>query len=82
MANYDKQEELLTALTELRAIKRGGMDLFFRLEDSLGEVGDLANELLAGNKAQQEAGKKASAIFRKLSDKVYELQTLINIGEL
>lgn len=73
---------MLKALIELRVIKRDGMDLFFRLEDAYGKLGAVTNELLSGNKAENAAGRKVSCCFKELSELIYELQTIINIGEL
>lgn len=81
-SSLNEQVEMLKALIELRVIKRDGMDLFFRLEDAISGLGSVRNNLLAGNKAEKEAGKKVSTHFSELYDLIYELQTLINIGEL
>lgn len=81
-SKINEQIEMLKALIELRVIKRDGMDLFFRLEDAYGRLGALRNDLLDGNKTEQAAGKKVGVCFSELSDLIYELQTIINIGEL
>ncbi len=73
---------MLKALIELRVIKRDGMDLFFKLEDVYGDIGQLRNDLLNGDKKQKEIGNKLSTLFQRLGDELYELQNLINIGEL
>jgi hypothetical protein len=58
------------------------MDLFFKLEDVYGDIGQLRNDLLAGDKKQKEIGGKLSILFQRLGDELYDLQNLINIGEL
>ncbi len=81
-SKINEQVEMLKALIELRVIKRDGMDLFFKLEDVYGDIGQLRNDLLAGDKKQKEIGNKLSVLFKRLGDELYELQNLINIGEL
>jgi hypothetical protein len=81
-SKINEQIEMLKALIELRVIKRDGMDLFFKLEDVYGDIGQLRNDLLAGDKKQKEIGGKLSILFQRLGDELYDLQNLINIGEL
>lgn len=81
-SKMNEQIEMLKALIELRVIKRDGMDLFFRLEDTYGKLGALRNTLRDGNKRDQIIGQSIDEIFQEFSDLIYELQTLINIGEI
>lgn len=81
-SKINEQLEMLKALIELRVIKRDSMDLFFNLEDVYDDIGQLRNDLLDGNKHQQEVGKKVAVLFQRLGDELYKLQDLINIGEL
>ena len=81
-SDFNQQEELLKALIELKVIKRDGMDLFFRLEDAYGKLGAVRNKLLEGTKSDRRAGEEVGDCFAELSSLVYELQTIINTGDL
>lgn len=81
-SHLNEKLEMLKALIELRVIKRDGMDLFFRLEDTSGKLGALRNTLLEGNKKDRIIGYDIDKIFQELYDLIYELQAIINIGEL
>lgn len=81
-SKINEQLEMLKALIELRVIKRDGMDLFFNLEDVYGDIGQLINELLDGNKQQKQIGNKLTVLSQRFGNHIYELQDLINIGEI
>lgn len=76
----DKKDQTIDALLELRAIKKEGMELFFRFEDSLTEIGNL-RVLLGKTKVEKLAADKLGAVFKKIFDLSYELHDLIRGDE-
>lgn len=79
----NNQKELLQALLELKVIKRDGRDLFFRLEEVLGDIGKLKRKLEDGDEwLLKHSPELIDEQFRALWPLVYELQTLMDVGEI
>lgn len=81
MISHSSDRELLLALLELKVIKREGIALMFDIEECLGELGKINNQLELEEMDQDNIAGRLRKLWSNLFRSVYELQDVLQRGD-